>query len=442
MKKDIQLAITFDLCDYDYDFWSKVKDINDLVVILPLENHDGKKKKGVFGSIAKKKKKKVPVHEKFRFLYSVMANIFEQTDYNKLNAKKRIHLYYNMSFLKHFFVEHDYAGEIQETEIISWLQAIEGGLRNVMYEALSMLLREDVATFEAVYEDIKTCKPLPPMEDLEGEGLLDQDGCIVADEFLLRFTEQYESNYERLSKFKFLKIRHRFKKLADNIELAFAREITNIFTRPMTMKLARLHSITLTMREVLIELSDQLDYHVGFCHQMLEHIHLESYSPNTTSVCKYLIKHQEDLERLYGGEMPPLPFESMMVSDLRETLMMVENEEVYLHFKKTYELSLEMFHRTEALLPQKWPQPLPNLSTYNGKPFLLISCEKDYVCILGAYYQYINTMEELTSDWKMTIRTFYQIAETLSCFKVDEEEEEYNTEVVKPPRPNSDPPTI
>jgi len=70
----------------------------------------------------------------------------------------------------------------------------------------------------------------------------------------------------------------------------------------------------------------------------------------------------------------------------------------------------------ETMIPIKWPQDLPNLSTHNGKPCLIIKDKNSYSLILGSYSQYLKRLDSLKNEFTLCIRSFYKFLETSKQF--------------------------
>jgi len=243
-----------------------------------------------------------------------------------------------------------------------------------------------------------------------------KNGNIKAIEFVERFSYQVKTNYERLEKFDFIKMRTRFKKLVTNIEQAFERRIMQVITNGMIVKLDRLYKDIFGMRDIMLDERDYVDKHLDFCLSFLERIKLDLFGEQSTNVIKYLQKYQKVLSEVFDTEEINLPKTIPHIQNLSDELVEMTNMQEYEAVKKTYTQLKKSENDFYQAIPQKYPQTLPNLSTHDGRPFFQVDNREDFILIVTAYGNFINRMETLKGEWVYTIRYLYDSLETTKCF--------------------------
>jgi len=242
------------------------------------------------------KKNEYSKSEKVKILYERVAQIFDKNEYYDKSAKKRINLLYNITQLRTFLVYGEYITKLQGEEMLTWLTAIESGLRNVLYEAISGLF-SDIKDFNEFLNKIRTTPAVDPITDINL--YIDESGFIIAPTFVEKFKHQLQLNYQKLEEFEFIKMRNRFKKLVTNIEQVFDRRINQLITQSMIKKLDRLYKQIFEMRDSLVDELDYVEKHLDFCHNLLESINLESFSEQTVGVAKYISQHKKNIIRYF-----------------------------------------------------------------------------------------------------------------------------------------------
>jgi len=65
--------------------------------------------------------------------------------------------------------------------------------------------------------------------------------------------------------------------------------------------------------------------------------------------------------------------------------------------------------KLESAIPTKWPQILPNLSTHNGKPQLIVKSSSDYILVLSNYKSFVVRMIKLKDHWTFSLRALYKL---------------------------------
>jgi len=323
--------------------------------------------------------------------------------------------------LRTFLVYGEYITKLQGEEMLTWLTAIESGLRNVLYEAISGLF-SDIKDFNEFLNKIRTTPAVDPITDINL--YIDESGFIIAPTFVEKFKHQLQLNYQKLEEFEFIKMRNRFKKLVTNIEQVFDRRINQLITQSMIKKLDRLYKQIFEMRDSLVDELDYVEKHLDFCHNLLESINLESFSEQTVGVAKYISQHKKTLSDIFESQHPliyPLSMPNLQI--LSEELLVLSSEVEKNHFLKSYTIMKDMTKIMEQFIPQKWPQSLPNLSAHDGKPYFQVKGQEDYILILGAYFEFVTKMENLKNEWTFTVRLLYESLAATKCF-VDKAEKD------------------
>jgi len=352
-----------------------------------------------------------------------ISEIFDKNLYYDKSAKKKINLLYNITQLRTNLLSWGLITKLQGDEMNTWLTAIETGLRNVLYEAISYLFM-DIKEFNEFLTHIRTTPAIEAISDLTE--YLDESGYITASKFVDKFKIQLKTNFTKLEKFEFIKMRNRFKKLVTNIDQVFERRINQLITQAMIKKLDRLYKQIFEMRDTLVDELDYLEKHLDFCHNLLESINLESFSDQTVNVAKYLSKHRDTfLLAFETKEQPKFPINIPHIQNLSEDIIMISTEAELKHMFKPYSMMRDIVKVMEQFIPQKWPQSLPNLSAHDGKPYFQVKNQDDYTLVLGAYFEYVTKMENLKNEWTFTVRLLYESLAATKCFVDKAEKEEF-----------------
>eukprot|EP01130_Rhizamoeba_saxonica_P018973 TRINITY_DN9696_c0_g1_i1.p1 TRINITY_DN9696_c0_g1~~TRINITY_DN9696_c0_g1_i1.p1 ORF type:complete len:413 (+),score=75.26 TRINITY_DN9696_c0_g1_i1:191-1429(+) len=407
MDHGLEIVEWFDIFVYSDEHWEER-----ISTILELVKYCSPK--------FRKKAKKRDQELRSRFVYDYIGACFESEDslYNELSAKQRINLWLNMEQIKSKLIKEDFVRflpEFWETEYKSWFDALGTGLRNVMYEILSFLLK-DLEAFSVLMDEIVSGECVPPLEDLtEFE---DGDGFLKCEQYVDHFNKQLVYNYDRLNNLSFTLMRFRMKDLAENIKQAYNFGLEDsLFTRSMKKKLIRLHRMAIELKENLDDKVKYLHAHHMFVQNLMENIHIESFSEQTMHVAEYYLKHQEEFDSVFGPDANvEYPFDVLYISELREVKITCKSQTEYDLLANTYQCILGMLEKLEQVTPVKYPQSVPNLSTHDAKPYLLISCREDYISLMSSYCSFITKMDTLKKDWKFTTKSLIEFLMNTQVF--------------------------
>lgn len=106
-----------------------------------------------------------------------------------------------------------------------------------------------------------------------------------------------------------------------------------------------------------------------------------------------------------------MPFRVVHVGQLRDDIVEVKTEQQYKVMKKTYDQLVTLSERLKRSLPREFPKELPNLSTHDFMPRLLIRNEKDYILVVKSFAEYLRRLEALKKNWTNTVRSLYNVLE-------------------------------
>jgi len=175
-------------------------------------------------------------------------------------------------------------------------------------------------------------------------------------------------------------------------------------------------------KERLEELLGFLETHIAFCENMLENVHLNSFTERNLQVDAYYEKHKKELDLTFADPNQPrtFPLKILNVCQFQSSEIIVENESqwnlVYDEYVKYFLPQIKLLQNS---LPTQWPQYLPNLSSIDGKPRLLICNAKDYKTITGCYAAFTKRMDTLKTTWIMQLRNCYKVVECMKCFSTE-----------------------
>jgi len=127
----------------------------------------------------------------------------------------------------------------------------------------------------------------------------------------------------------------------------------------------------------------------------------------------FLNNHREELDKFFGDHLAPptFPFTVIHVGQLREEQVEVKTEQQYKIMKRTYDQLVTLSDRIKKSLPREFPKDLPNLSTHDGAPRLMLRSEKDYILVMRSYSEYLRRLEALKKSWTGTVRALYNALE-------------------------------
>lgn len=128
----------------------------------------------------------------------------------------------------------------------------------------------------------------------------------------------------------------------------------------------------------------------------------------------YLTAHREELDRYFAlpeGSMPAFPFSVVHVGQLRDDIVEVKTEGQYKIMKRTYDQLVTLSDRIRKALPREFPKDLPNLSTHDFMPRLLVRTERDYIIVVKSFAEYLRRLEALKKNWTNTVRSLYNCLE-------------------------------
>lgn len=89
------------------------------------------------------------------------------------------------------------------------------------------------------------------------------------------------------------------------------------------------------------------------------------------------------------------------------------NEQEFERFKLSYQQLRQVATRITAMIPKEFPSELPNLSTYDGKPKLLIGHEDDFMSVLASFSEYTRKLENLKKGWSASLRVLSSALERM-----------------------------
>jgi len=256
--------------------------------------------------------------------------------------------------------------------------------------------------------EIQEKQMMLPIADLTR--YLREDKTVLATQFVADFKKQMKSNYESLSNTNLTVLRHSIKNFVANQQMLMEHAPDTFQEEAIHKKLCVFYKDCSLIKDILADLSTLLEGHLQFVQTVLENIHLDSFSDIATTTGLYFSKHKQRLAifELPDGQYPPFPLKIPYFMELNDGDVDVMNETDYLRWKNEYKkLLTNIVSKLEEAIPKKWPQTIPNLSTYNGKPLLLVRDPEDFCWIMSSYHLFISKMELLNNDWTVTLRVLY-----------------------------------
>lgn len=127
---------------------------------------------------------------------------------------------------------------------------------------------------------------------------------------------------------------------------------------------------------------------------------------------KFLI-HVASLRQFFSSAVP-LPASIVNVGQLSSSLITIQNEDQKKRLQLAYEQLSQLCARTTKMIPKEWPTKLPNLSTHDGLPQLIVGSVVDFSTILAVYSEYTKGLELLKKNWSFSLRILYTSLEEVN----------------------------
>lgn len=285
------------------------------------------------------------------------------------------------------------------TNIDSHKQTIISCLEKMTLNAFD-LIQKELLTFDTRLTWIEE-NAIPPIDDLT-RFTDSETSCLIADEYIAAFNEQVKTNLGRLESL------DPISKLSSSYIFTITTIGSNTYLSDFNVK-EKLHVLKGYLIMTKAHILDLLDYvqgHLAFCTNTLQShgdISLEFF--RNVKIYQYLTKHKNELENLFSPTADhTFPLTTIHVTQLSEKPVTIMSEQDFERFKLSYQQLRQVATRMSAMIPKEFPSELPNLSTYNGKPKLLLGREDDFISVLASYSEYTRKLENLKKCWSSSLR--------------------------------------
>lgn len=181
---------------------------------------------------------------------------------------------------------------------------------------------------------------------------------------------------------------------------------------PLKEELELIISPLQKVRDLLQDALTALTDHLDFCHSVLESIHIESFHSKYRIPFQIQNIHHDKFDVIFGGSPPQsYPITCPSLGELNEEVI-ITNSDQYKMLRLNYEMTQGLMERMGRSLPINWPSYLPNLTTHDGHPRVLLASPMDFILVQGNYSDFIARMVSLKKDWQFCLKEIFELLGT------------------------------
>eukprot|EP01124_Arcella_intermedia_P032283 TRINITY_DN7500_c0_g1_i1.p1 TRINITY_DN7500_c0_g1~~TRINITY_DN7500_c0_g1_i1.p1 ORF type:complete len:414 (-),score=97.18 TRINITY_DN7500_c0_g1_i1:64-1305(-) len=319
------------------------------------------------------------------FLLSQIEQTYHDEDYlNNKPFKWRIGFLYNLEQIhKHEFCS--------KASLLPYIQTVTRSIIcsfDRTTEDLEVVTAHCNASFQALEKEAP--RPLSEIDTL-----ISPSGSLDMERFVALFDKQVVVNFNNLVKLSSLfsdSLIPKLKIINAAIKDASAFNLNIEWNRKKLSSLkVKLEKIATTLTEMLAYLKER----IHFISHILENFPLDTFSPD---LLNYLSKHNQELISIFEQDTPLFPIEVIHVGALKETKVSIRNEDEYQKMKNNYEELLIQVQNIRTHHPTSYPHFYPNLSTYDGEPYLRVENENHFCLLMSSYSSYWKKLNSLKKE--------------------------------------------
>lgn len=252
-----------------------------------------------------------------------------------------------------------------------------------------------------------------------------------------------------------------------------------LFPRTRVLQMISLYASLVEIKDIYMDMNATIRDHWSFCKDELEYFHLENITQKTLEIVNYMKVHGPSLELIFLPQHlnimmdninAYLPMKMPYLLELNDNIVLVKDEKELMKFKQAYEKMVEIVATFKSNLPSKsnlaerrailekrtelceqatpeqsnqiarrkstlmslppsssssttkdsiYPLLLPNLSTHDLFPELMVRNLDDFISLMLAYEKYLYSLNDLSKSWALTVRRLFEFFEKNSMFSKD-----------------------
>jgi len=272
-------------------------------------------------------------------------------------------------------------------------------------------IEDDVAMFVSVVDEVRA-NAAPVLDAAALAPLQRADGSIMAIDYVTRFKAQMKANFTRLEKLPVQNLKKHYGAQSKALKLLLGGGHLALLTRPVLDAQATLVTHTRQLKDDWLDMIIVARSHLTALRDQLEQLHAFAFTADTTALVAYFGVHGAELEAVFGdGAQPTLPVSVPLFTQLKETRVTLSKAEEMEAVRKTYRDMRSTVAETAAAMPKTWPQSVPNLSTHDTLPPLVIASPADFSTVLVAFNAYLDALLSIAERWSVALRVIFEFLE-------------------------------
>lgn len=145
-----------------------------------------------------------------------------------------------------------------------------------------------------------------------------------------------------------------------------------------------------------------------------------SFTSDTMQLVDYFAEHGAVLDRVFcSPSPPPLPVSVPQFTQLRPEDVTIQKAEEFIFAKESYDDMRKALKDTAAAFPKSWPVAVPNLSTADLKPSILVGHLADFRVLMVAFNAYMEGLLSLADRWSVALRAVFDVLDDTEALSGD-----------------------